>query len=183
MPLLANRFDETAEILLPPNHGNGVQRIGFLSCPGDHLRNVLILDHIETVGQTHFFVSFLNPCDESIGLFCLVAAFDTTDIGKFCQPLVGSCAKFTHYMRQQHSHGKTVGNTVETAQRMAYSMDITDTATGEGTACIKRATLHANVIATDANCNGSDVLALMQKMRDTLFAVTQTNFIPEVRGF
>ena len=45
------------------------------------------------------------------------------------------------------------------------------------------APMHANVIATDANCNGSDVLALMQKMRDTLFAVTQTNFIPEVRGF
>jgi UDP-N-acetylmuramate dehydrogenase len=45
------------------------------------------------------------------------------------------------------------------------------------------APMHANVIATDTNCNGSDVLALMQKMRDTLFAVTQTNFIPEVRGF
>lgn len=45
------------------------------------------------------------------------------------------------------------------------------------------APVHANVIATDATCNGSDVLALMQKMRYELLAHTQTEFTPEVQGF
>jgi UDP-N-acetylmuramate dehydrogenase len=45
------------------------------------------------------------------------------------------------------------------------------------------APVHANVITTDATCNGSDVLALMQKMRYELLAQTQAEFTPEVQGF
>ncbi len=45
------------------------------------------------------------------------------------------------------------------------------------------APVHANVIATDATSNGSDVLALMQKMRYELLAHTKTEFTPEVQGF
>lgn len=45
------------------------------------------------------------------------------------------------------------------------------------------APIHANVIATDTNCTGSDILALMQKMQHALQTATQTAFIPEVHGF
>ena len=43
--------------------------------------------------------------------------------------------------------------------------------------------VHANVLATDATCNASDILALMQKMHHALQVSTQTPFIPEVHGF
>lgn len=45
------------------------------------------------------------------------------------------------------------------------------------------APVHANVIATEEGCNGSDILALMQKMQHALQQQTQTDFIPEVQGF
>ena len=45
------------------------------------------------------------------------------------------------------------------------------------------AAVHANVIATEANGTGSDILALMQRMRHALQTATQTPFIPEVHGF
>jgi UDP-N-acetylmuramate dehydrogenase len=45
------------------------------------------------------------------------------------------------------------------------------------------APVHANVIATDDACNGSDILALMQKMRHELQMRTQIEFTPEVQGF
>lgn len=45
------------------------------------------------------------------------------------------------------------------------------------------APVHANVIATDVTSNASDILALMQQMRHSLFMATQTTFSPEVHGF
>ena len=60
LPLFADGFDESAEILSCPHHRYGIQGIGFLLGPGDHLVDVLILDYIELVGQAHFFVGFLE---------------------------------------------------------------------------------------------------------------------------
>ena len=45
----ADGFDEPAEILSGPDHGDGVEGIGFLFGPGDHLVNVFVPDHVETV--------------------------------------------------------------------------------------------------------------------------------------
>ena len=45
-------------------------------------------------------------------------------------------------MRQQHRHGKTVGNAVQAAQSVTDGMDIAHTATGEGTSCIEGTPLH-----------------------------------------
>ena len=43
--------------------------------------------------------------------------------------------------------------------------------------------VHANVIAAGNACNGSDLLALMQRMRHALKTATQIDFIPEIHGF
>lgn len=45
------------------------------------------------------------------------------------------------------------------------------------------APVHANVVATETQANGSDILALMLRMRQALKNETGLDFTPEVRGF
>ena len=73
-------FDEPSEILPGPDHRHGVQGVRFLFGPGDHLVDVLVLDHIELVGKTHLFVGLLDPADEGVGLFRIVAACQDTTV-------------------------------------------------------------------------------------------------------
>ena len=74
--LLPDGADQCAEVLRTPDHRHGIQGIGFLSGPGDHLIDVLVLNHIKPIGQAHLGVGFFDPADEGIGLLGLVGTFE-----------------------------------------------------------------------------------------------------------
>ena len=109
--LFPNGLDQSPEILPCPDHGDGIQGIGLLFGPGDHLVDVLVPDHIELVGQTHFLVCLLDPADKGIGLLCLIAACDAADIGQLRQPFMGGGSELLHHM------GVEVFEMMEKAQR------------------------------------------------------------------
>ena len=156
--LLPDTLDNSSEIIPCPDNGDGVQRIGFLGGPGDHLVDVFVLNHIELAGQAHLFVGFFDPADEVVGLFCFIGTADAADISQICQTLVSGCAEFPHDMGQQNGHSQTVGDTVQTAQGMTDGVDIADTATGEGTACEEGATLHI--------LTGFQILAIFKRQQN-----------------
>ena len=125
--LSANPADDLGAVRLVVQNRDRICRVCLAQRPGDHLRDIVLADHVQMPGNAHARVHGADRGDERRALLMRGAGrFRAGDLGKAGELFLRRCAVILQNDGENDSVCQSVRRIIQPAERVGNRVDVAD---------------------------------------------------------